>query len=204
MLRKTAICLAISCAALAAPAQAADFSDPTWPCIQRKVEDLSLGIMWPHPVPDIKLSGDQAAQVNDLVDRLSLRRVTLEEADQLIRDFAADTPDLTIDLLGNVFKRVFDKLGQDRKAIIQGIGKYSISQLALSQQIDDTRSQMTTLMAASEPDFDKVDELEEKLDWDERIYRDRAKSLTYVCETPVLLEKRIYAIAQSLLQVAPQ
>ena len=47
-------------------------------------------------------------------------------------------------------------------------------------------------------DFDTVDKLEEQLDWDERIYRDRAKSLTYVCETPVLLEKRLFALAQIL------
>ena len=63
---------------------------------------------------------------------------------------------------------------------------------------------MTELMAAEKPDFDKVDALEAQADWDERIYTDRAKSLTYVCETPVLLEKRIYAIAQMLLAVAEE
>ena len=40
------------------------------------------------------------------------------------------------------------------------------------------------------------------MDWDERIHTDRQRSLTYVCETPVLLEKRLYAIAQLLQQNA--
>ena len=59
-------------------------------------------------------------------------------------------------------------------------------------------------MAAEAPDFDRVDQLEEQIDWDERIYHDRARSLTYVCETPVLLEKRAYAIAQILLKTLPK
>ena len=39
-------------------------------------------------------------------------------------------------------------------------------------------------------------------DLQERIFDDRAKSLTYVCETPILLEKRAYALAQLLLAKA--
>ncbi len=46
----TLVCLSLSTAA-----GAATFDDPEWPCIQRKVEDLSLGIMWPHPVSPAKL-----------------------------------------------------------------------------------------------------------------------------------------------------
>jgi len=34
------------------PVWAADYSDPTWPCMQRKVETLSLGLMWPLAVPE--------------------------------------------------------------------------------------------------------------------------------------------------------
>jgi hypothetical protein len=53
-------------------------------------------------------------------------------------------------------------------------------------------------MASEAPDYDRVDALEEQLDWQQRIYRDRAQALTYVCETPVLLEKRTFALAQAL------
>ena len=39
--------------ALIAPmAGAADFSDPDWPCIQRKQPHLSLAQVWSGPVPD--------------------------------------------------------------------------------------------------------------------------------------------------------
>ena len=61
---------------------------------------------------------------------------------------------------------------------------------------------MSELLEKESPDFDRIDALEEQLDWDERIYTDRAKSLTYVCESPVIIEKRLYAISQMLLAQA--
>ena len=50
---------------------------------------------------------------------------------------------------------------------------------------------------------DRVDALEEQVDWDQRIFTDRQKTITYLCETPTLLEKRLYAISQ-MLQEAGQ
>lgn len=173
----------------------ADFSDPTWPCIQRKVEKLSLGIMWPHPVPE----SDADANGTDLATKLALRRVDLDQSKALIESYVSNHPDSNTATLGQIFRVAFERIGRDRSAIIDGIAKYAGKQTALSKQIDDVRVEMSTLMKAAEPDFDKVDALEEQLDWDERIYRDRAQSLVYVCETPVILEKRAYAIAQMLL-----
>lgn len=187
-----------------APLKSADFSDPTWPCIQRKVVDLSLGIMWPLPVPERDLADEVAASADTLVDTLVLRRISLEEAEGIIAEYAAAHPDLSADDYGLIFQDLFDRIGRNRRDIIQGIERYSLQQISLSESIDGTRAKMTELMQADEPDFDQVDLLEEKLDWDERIFRDRAQSLTYVCETPVLLEKRLYSIAQILMRHVPQ
>ena len=40
--------------------------------------------------------------------------------------------------------------------------------------------------------------MEDKLRWDTRIYQDRQKSLTYVCESPVILEQRAFAVARMI------
>ena len=178
---------------------AADFSDPDWPCIQRKVENLSPGLMWPHPVTRTSLT----PEAEELAAVLALRRVSLEEAETHIRTFleqqAADAQ-----LLGNVFHAVFDRLSADRLRLIGGIARYSHSQIALSQKIEAERSEMAKLTAEKTPDFDRIDKLEEEMDWNERIFLDRSRALTYVCETPVLLEKRAYAVAQLLLKHLPQ
>lgn len=181
-------------------APAADFSDPTWPCIQRKVERLSLGLMWPHPVPETAPAAATTERAADLVSALVLRRVSLEDASARIAAFTEAENVSDPDTLGHVFKRVFDRIARNRSSIIKGIERYSLDQAALSDRIEEKRAKMIALEAVEEPDFDQIDAIEEQLDWDERIYVDRAKSLVYVCETPVLLEKRLYAIAQSMLQ----
>ncbi|SFB12352.1 hypothetical protein SAMN05421688_3066 [Poseidonocella pacifica] len=182
---------------LAGAANAADFSDPTWPCIQRKVETLSVGLMWPFPIAEVKLSPEAAEAQADLVDRLVLRRLELEEVQPTLDAFVADHGSSEA-LLGQVFQRTFDRLARTRTAIVKGIENYSFQQIAMSESIESARQEMTRLMEADKPDFDRIDEVEETLAWDERIYTDRQRSLTYVCETPVLIEKRLYAIAQML------
>ncbi|MEQ5871013.1 hypothetical protein J4E08_14055 [Sagittula sp. NFXS13] len=177
---------------------AADFTDPTWPCVQRKVERLSTGLMWPHPIPE-SLPEDESVQTDiaALAEKLSLRSLTLEELEPEIAAFAkAHGHDPA--LLGLVFQDVFDGLSRRRTRIISGIGDFSLGQIGLSEKIEGARMEMDTQMTKDEPDFDRVDALEEQLDWDQTIYSDRQKSITYLCETPVLLERRLYGIAQLL------
>jgi hypothetical protein len=186
-----------------APLQAADFSDPTWPCIQRKVESLSLGLMWPDvidPSPLETKAGLQA-DVVELADTLALRRVEVADLRAPAEAFAAKY-DGDSAILGLVFDRVFNSLSKRRTRIIGGIGDFSLSQIALAEQIDAKRLEMDALLAKAEPDFDRVDVLEEQIDWDQVIHSDRQRSIQYLCETPQLIEKRLFAIAQLLQQVS--
>ena len=197
---KKAMLLGAALALFANSALAAGFGDPTWPCIQRKVENLSLGLMWPHPIED----GELSKGGRDLIAILSLRRVGLDEAETYVQAFMKEDGASDPQALGRVFKGVFANLGEDRSRIMRGIANYAGQQIALSERIDDTRVAMKALQDGDTPDYDRIDKLEEQIDWDERIYRDRERSLTYVCETPVLIEKRLYAIAQLLMKHAPE
>ena len=129
--------------------------------------------------------------------RLALRRLPVEDLRAEVEAFVAGRG-ADADQLGRVFMGAFDRLAAARRTVMAGIEEYSLSQIALSERIEATRAEMDRLMAAEAPDFDRVDALEERIDWDERIYDERRQSLTYVCETPVLIEKRLYAIAQLL------
>ncbi|MHA7868616.1 MAG: hypothetical protein ACX93U_14085 [Salipiger thiooxidans] len=186
--------LLITCAT---PLAAADFSDPSWPCIQRKVDRLSPGLMWPAPLEEMALEGDRDRAADELAETLALRRVDLDSARAEVESFA-DSQGHDQALMGEVFSRVFDTLSHRRTRIIDGIGKFSLSQIALSERIDGARAEMDAQMATDSPDYDRVDALEEQVDWDQRIFTDRQRTITYLCETPQLLEKRLYAIAQML------
>ncbi|WP_372837374.1 hypothetical protein [Puniceibacterium confluentis] len=193
--------MALVSLSLAAPVPAADYADPTWPCVQRKVEGLSLGLMWPGEIASIKMTPELSRVVDDLAARLALRRIDLDQAQDFVSEFAAAQGRDPV-LMGHVFQKTFDRLANRRSMIIKGIEEFSLKQIAMTERIDNARKDMDSLMAAEAPDYDKVDALEEQIDWDERIYTDRQQSLTYICETPVLLEKRLYAIAQMLIDAS--
>lgn len=174
---------------------AADFSDPTWPCIQRKVETLSVGQMFPYILPELpEGSEDIRDRAEELSAPLALRRFEIEEVEPWIDEYAAEHPSNAA--LGALYKATFDRIDSQRRKIIAGIARYAENQSALSDRINAARAEMEEIMATEDPDFDRVDTLEEQLDWEERIYQDRQRALTYVCESPVLLEKRAYELGQ--------
>ena len=49
-----------------------------------------------------------------------------------------------------------------------------------------------------------MDAVEKDLDWSMRIFRERQQSLTYVCETPVILEQRAFAVGRAVEAVLPE
>ncbi|PCJ08132.1 MAG: hypothetical protein COB16_09015 [Rhodobacteraceae bacterium] len=189
---------------LALPAHAADYSDPSWPCVQRKVETLSLGLMWPFPlIQNAEAADEQVIRDGaDLADTLALRRVDLDDVDGAMQAFV-DRHGGSPEVLGLVFGQVFDTLSTRRTRIINGIGDFSLGQISLSKRVDSVRAKMDIALAAADPDYDKIDVLEEQLDWDQIIYTDRQRSITYLCETPTLLERRLFRIAQMLQHYVP-
>jgi len=192
--------IALSLILAAGSGQAADFSDPTWPCIQRKVPTLSVGLMWTLSLPETPETDPALKQqIDRLAAKLALRRLEVEELRPDIEAFAT-RHDGAPDMLGHVFQRVFSTLSTRRGQVIAGIEDFSLSQIALSERIETARTEMGTLMNSDSPDFDRVDALEEQLDWDQVIYTDRQSTITYLCETPTLIEKRLYSIAQILQQ----
>ncbi len=189
--------------AMGAPTQAADFSDPDWPCIQRKVPRLSIGQMWAGPPiePGSQWRDDETTQ--RLAPLIAARRTSLEEADELIADYAAAQGGDRAERLALLFQGAFALIDGERGELIEGIARYAHKQTALSDQIEARRAALSKELQEEEPNLDIVEELEDTLAWEVRIYADRAQSLTYVCETPILLEKRAFALARSIMNQLP-
>ena len=187
----------------APPAGAAGDGAEGWPCVQRQTGALSAAVIWPHPLTGgarPALSGAAA----DLAAALALRRVSPTAAAALVDAYVAGHPGADAEALGAIFLAAFAHIDRDRARVLDGIGRYARGQAELAARIDREHVEMSAAEAATPPDFDRIDALEERLDWDLRIYHDRERALGYVCETPVLLEKRAYQVAQMLLKHLPQ
>lgn len=196
MKRTIAMAMIATLGAGIGPVAAAEGTNPSWPCIQRKQPHLSIGQMWAGPPPDdatTALSRDAAIQA--LAARLEQRRLPMAQAETLIADFAAsaDNPQLTA-----LMQAILAKIEPERAAMIEGIARYGQKQVDLAKMIETRRASMAELESADPPDFDAIDAEEQALDWDQRIFTDRQQSLTYVCESPVLLEQRAFALARAI------
>ena len=188
--------IALALTLLAGPAFGAAGTDPDWPCIQRKQPHLSMGQVWTGPIPDedtLALARDP--DIARLAERLEQRRLPVEEAEVEIAEFGAQVPDTHLVAL---MQAIFDRIDTDRSALIAGIARYGQSQLDLSERIEERRARMAEMEAADTPDFDAIDAEEKALDWDQRIFTERQQSLTYVCETPVILEQRVFTLGRAI------
>lgn len=174
--------------------------DPDWPCVQPKITSLSYGQMWGGPPLDDALKnwrGDEARE--DLVEKLAARRTSPEEVKTAIDAYAKAAGPKKDESLTLLFAGVFDELNEQRSRIIDGIQRYARKQRALSDRIKDE----SLKMAATQQDMasqmtPEAQKSQEALDWDTRIYDERAQSLTYVCETPVILEQRAFDIGREI------
>ena len=186
---------------LAGDARAANGEDPDWPCIQRKVPEVSAGMVWAGPpVDELGAGWRDDVEVSQLAGTLARRAVSLEDARKTIADFAAGLAADRNAKLTMLFAGTLTVINKERSQIIDGIRRYARRQAALAKRIEDRTAAFNRLTAAEDA-AQKAEraELQEQILWDSRIYDERERSLTYVCEHPVLLEQRIFALSREIM-----
>ena len=186
--------------ALAAPAfaqtRARNTSD--WPCRAIKVPEISQAAVWSGP----SLEGIPAAAWRDdaaigaLVARLSARRTPLEEADAAIRQLAASAGAARQEKLLALYAGLFASLAGERAQVLAGLERFGRRQKELADNIRAQTASMRELQDKPDADAAKMEEVTGKLAWDMRIFEDKRKSVAFVCETPVLIEQRLFALGR--------
>jgi hypothetical protein len=183
-------------AALAGPAFA--FGDPDWPCESRKVVHLSIGQMWPLQVPEDMTAWRDDREIADAAAVIAARRTSMQQVGEILDRFAAG-PEGDASLT-QLFVGVFATIDSERARIVDGIVRYALRQRALSEKIDAERVDLARLEAETAADdydtLDRIDEMRDAIVWDTRIYDERRHSLQFVCETPVILERRAFEVSR--------
>lgn len=193
--RSIVLALAVLWLGLGPRAFAATGEDPDWPCVQRLVPEIAAGMIWAGPPLD-SVDGEPPPAIDQLAAELAARRVPLAEAEAQVDDFAATlNAESKDEQLTRLFARTLEIINRDRTSIIQGIKKYARGERALARAIAEKNARIAALPA------DQIAEREAltaERDWDLRIYDDRQSSLTYLCEQPVLLEQRAFALGRTI------
>ena len=193
--------LAIAIVTSLAPQAVAQFrgkTDPDWPCQQIKTPTFSLASIWAGPALDLNSQNWRSeSDVADLEAQMAQRRVPIADVEAAIADFKAKAgPDADAKLL-RAFAAAFADLSQQRSQILDGLDRIGRRQKALADRI---RAENEAVQKSSDQNGQAAPgaDSQERLLWDLRIFDDRRQTVTYVCETPTLIEQRIGEIARAV------
>ena len=200
-MRPKALLAGLLLLALAKPAAAASSEDLDWPCVQRQVPEVSAGMVWAGPsVEGLEEAWRKDAEVVELAGTIAARATEMEDASARIEAFARASGEDRNPRLTLLFAATLSMVNAERNEIIGGIKRYARRQTALAKKIEGMTAEYSALPPdGTEEQVKARDELREQLTWDTRIFDERRQSLAYVCETPVMLEQRIFALSRAIM-----
>ena len=186
-------------ALLAAGPMAWSAAAPNWPCVQRKVAEISLAAIWPGPELDaVATTWRDDAAIAELVQRLAVRRTSLADATAAIAEFARGSGNGRARQLQMVMAGLLETINAERAEVMAGLERFGDGQKQMAELLRMENAKVSELRTAANPNPADVDARAEQLLWNLRIFNERQKSLSAVCEVPVLIEQRLFALAKEI------
>ena len=181
-------------------AHAADPRHPDWPCVQAKVPEISLAAVWAGPpLDDVSGKWKEDAALGSLVSKLAARRTSLEDSQKAITDYLKNAADKT----GGgklLFSGLFDTLNGQRSQVMNGLERITRKQREAADKIRADTLALHALQGDASRDQAKVDELDNQLVWQTRIFEDRQRVIKFVCEVPTAIDQRLFALGRMIQQ----
>ena len=182
----------------ARPAFALDPRYPDWPCQQLKVPEIAIASVWTGPpIETNDTAGLTDPKDEDLVARLAARRTPIEDARKLIADYVVGTSAERQQKAKSLFAALYSRLNGQRNEVMNGIERFSRKQKGMAEAIRG-ETQKLRAMQDQTTDQAQTEQLTNQLAWQTRIFEDRRKSTSYVCDVPVLIEKRMFDLAAAI------
>ena len=198
---RIAIVALLAVAASGGSALAADPRYPDWPCAQAKVPEISLAAVWAGPpLDDAVTKWKDDAKVAALVTKLAARRISVEDAQKAITEFLSGSAADKAAAGKLLFAGLFDSLNAQRASVMNGLERTMRRQREAAEKVRDDTLALQALQDASPPDQAKIDALGNQLVWETRIFEDRRRVVTFVCEVPTAIDQRLFALGRTIQQ----
>ena len=182
-------------------ARAADSRHPDWPCVQAKVPELSVVAMWAGPpLDDVADTWENDLKIKDLVPRLAARRVPLADAEKAVAEFITGSAAERERKAKLLFAGLFDRLNRERTEVMNGIERLNRRQQELADKLRSDIAELHKVQDDPTPDAARLAQMSHQVEWSTRIFEDRRKSIRFVCEVPVLIEQRLFALGRVVQQ----
>ncbi|MBC8130946.1 MAG: hypothetical protein H7Y08_11580 [Rhizobiaceae bacterium] len=168
-----------------------------WPCVQRKIDTVQPGQVWSGPSLDEAADVERTAEMRRLVAEVSARRLPIADAEKSVVDFVKGLPEAQRERTATaVFADLLRQLDAERSEIIRGIERYGARQQDLAVKLRAQNAELSDIRASG--DTARATQAQETILWDTRIFDERRRSLTYVCEVPILIEQRLFALGRAM------
>jgi hypothetical protein len=181
------------------PVLALDPRYPDWPCQQLKVPGIAIASVWTGPPIE---TGDATKPTDaiqaDLVSRLAARRTPMEDARKLVADYVVGTGAEKQEKAKTLFAALYSTLNAQRDEVMSGIERFSRKQKAVAVDIREEAQKLREMQDKPTADQAQTEDLASRLAWQTRIFEDRRKSTSYVCDVPVLIEKRLFDLGKAI------
>jgi|KBSMisStaDraftv2_1062788.scaffolds.fasta_scaffold190047_1 hypothetical protein len=204
----TGFLIALTPVALASTPSFAD-DDPNnsnWPCVYRKVPELSAAAIWDGPAITDTDSWRKDDKVRKLSEYLVSRRVKEPDAEAAIKKFADSLPaDARDAKLTELFAAVLTRTNEDRKVVMSGIERFNVRQHERAKAIEKEGLSLppdTVAAAAGEEvpagEIGKLSDAETKYKWEVRVFQEKQANIPLACEIPELIDQRAGDIARAI------
>jgi hypothetical protein len=206
-MRDVSLCAVVAMTACwAQPSRALDPRYPDWPCQQLKVPGIAVASVWNGPSIEGIDTKPADTKEADLVTRLAARRTPIDDARKLIADYLVGTDAEKQDKAKKLFAELYSKLNAQRDEVMNGIERFSRKQKTAADDIREEAQKLRQMQDKPDADPAQTEDLTSRLAWQTRIFEDRRKSTSYVCDVPVLIEKRLFDLGgaiQSAMNAEP-
>jgi hypothetical protein len=197
--RELAFCALVAIAGCRAqPALALDPRYPDWPCQQLKVPGIAVASVWNGPSIDGVDAKPTDSKQADLVARLVARRTPIEDAKTLIADYLVGTDAEKQQKAKTLFASLYSTLNAQRDEVMSGIERFSRKQKSAAEDIRAEAQKLRDMQDKAGADQAQTENIASQLAWQTRIFEDRRKSTSYVCEVPVQIEKRLFDLGSAI------
>jgi hypothetical protein len=163
-----------------------------------KVPGIAVASVWNGPSIEGVDAKPADAKEADLVARLAARRTPMDDAKKLIADYLVGTDAEKQQKAKSLFAALYSTLNAQRDEVMNGIERFSRKQKSAAEDIRAQTQKLRDMQDKPNADQAQTEELASQLAWQTRIFEDRRKSTSYVCDVPVQIEKRLFDLASAI------
>ena len=169
-----------------------------WPCVQSYVPSVSAGRFWQGELPRAERWRDDARVVG-LADELLKRTLGLNESLDRVREFFALPENATRATGEALIGALTAGVNRERAKVLDAVVRFGGRQRVLAERIESQAqgiAQGLEELQNTGGDEAELEDLQTRQRWDIRVFEERERMADHLCEQPVLLEQKFFAIGR--------